>query len=167
MPVHDLRDALVHELKDLYSAETQLTKTLPKMAEKASDEALKGAFEHHLKETEGQVERLKEALHRLEATTGRQKCQAMSGLIEEGEKTAKEAENGAVCDALLIAAAQKVEHYEIASYGTVIAWCNTLGLDEIAELLSETMEQEKTADQKLTDLAAKINQRPQPAPAAS
>lgn len=165
MVLNDLRDALVHELKDLYNAETQLTKALPKMAKKATAAELKKAFEHHLEETEGQVERLKEAFEHLQENTGRQKCEAMSGLIEEGEKMMKEDATDEVRDALLIAAAQKVEHYEIASYGTAIAWCSLLGLSEVADLLSATIEEEKSADEKLTEIAARVNKKSEPAEA--
>ncbi len=161
--MNSLQDALVHELKDLYSAETQLTKALPKMIKKANDEELRSALEQHLEETENQVERLKEALDHLEENTGRKKCEAMSGLIEEGEELMKEETTDEVHDALLIAAGQKVEHYEIASYGTAMAWCNVLGLNEVADLLEASLEEEKAADKKLTEIAARINKQVQPA----
>lgn len=163
MELHDLRDALVHELKDLYNAETQLIKALPKMAKKAKEPKLKGAFEHHLKETEGQIERLKQALEHLDSTTGRQKCQAMAGLIEEGEDLMKEDAAPELRDVLLIAAAQKVEHYEIASYGTAVTWSKLLDLAEVAQLLAKTLDQEESADKKLTDIAKTVNKKPQPA----
>ena len=137
MGLNDLRNALVHELKDLHSAETQLTKALPKMAKKATASELKTAFEDHLEETKGQLERIKQALELMEETTGRQKCEAMAGLIEEGEELLKEDATDEVRDALLIAAAQKVEHYEIASYGTVLTWCKLLQLDEVSDLLKD------------------------------
>lgn len=160
MGLNDLRDALVHELKDLHSAETQLTKALPKMAKKATASELKTAFEDHLEETKGQLERIKQALELMEETTGRQKCEAMAGLIEEGEELLKEDATDEVRDALLIAAAQKVEHYEIASYGTVLTWCKLLQLDEVSDLLKETMGQEEAADKKLTKIATKVNRKP-------
>jgi ferritin-like metal-binding protein YciE len=156
--MHDLRDALIHELNDLYSAETQLTKALPKLVSKATAEELKDALAHHLSETESQLDRLRQALDCLQEKPGRQKCAAMSGLIEEGEKLMSEEATSEVRDALLIAAAQKVEHYEIGSYGTALAWSNTLGLDEVVELLAATLEEEKAADEKLTEIATRINQ---------
>lgn len=160
MGLTDLRDALVHELKDLHSAETQLTKALPKMAKKATAPDLKKAFEDHLEETKGQLERIKEALELMEETTGRQKCEAMAGLIEEGEGLMKEDATDEVRDAMLIAAAQKVEHYEIASYGTVLTWCKLLELDNVSQLLKETMAQEEAADKKLTKIATTVNRKP-------
>jgi ferritin-like metal-binding protein YciE len=163
MEITALRDALVHELKDLYSAESQILKALPKMAKKATDPELKKALEHHLQETEGQVERLTSALELLDETTGRQKCKGMAGLIEEGDAVLHEDATEEVRDALLIGAAQKVEHYEIATYGTAIAWCHLLGLSEVANLLDETLRQEKSADEKLTKVAGRVNKKPQPA----
>lgn len=163
MELNTLREALVHELKDLHSAESQITKALPKMAKKASDAKLKKAFESHLEETKKQVERIEEALKSLEEKTGRKKCEAMAGLITEGEELMKEDASEEVRDALLIAAAQKVEHYEIASYGTAIAWSELLGLSEVTNLLKKTLSEEEAADKKLTTISSSVNKKPQPA----
>lgn len=163
MELNTLQDALVHELKDLYSAENQITKALPKMAKKASHSKLKQAFEHHLEETKKQAERIEKALKSMDETTGRQKCKAMEGLIAEGEELMKEDATDEVRDALLIAAAQKVEHYEIASYGTAIAWGEVLGLTEVCDLLKKTIAEEEAADEKLTQISETVNRQPQPA----
>ena len=159
MTMTNLRDALVQELKDLMSAENQITKALPKLAKNAASDELREAFEHHLEETDRQVERLEKAFEMLEEKPGREKCKGMAGLIEEGEHIMKKQAEDEAMDVMLIAAAQKVEHYEIASYGTVIEWAKSLGLDDIANLLGESLEEEKAADEKLTELAATLNQK--------
>jgi ferritin-like metal-binding protein YciE len=148
-----LEELLQDELKDLYDAEKQLTKALPKLAKKASSEELRTAFEEHLEETERHVERIEEAFEQLGMPARGKKCEGMQHLIAEGEDMIGEAEDDATRDALMIAAAQKVEHYEIASYGTVRTWANLLGKAEVAALLEETLEEEKDADQKLTTIA--------------
>jgi len=151
-----LQDALVHELKDLLSAEKQLTAALPKLQKKATSEKLRQAFADHLAETEGHVERLKEAIELLGKAARAEKCDAMAGLIKEGEKILKEEAEDDVKDAMLIAAAQKVEHYEIASYGTACAWAKLLGLDDVLKLLKQTMAEEEAADEKLTAIATSM-----------
>jgi ferritin-like metal-binding protein YciE len=148
-----LNDLLIEELKDLYSAENQLVKALPKMAKGANSAELRQGFEDHLEQTRKQVERLEEAAQMLDASLKGKKCKAMEGLIEEGKELLSEDADPAVLDAGLIAAAQKVEHYEIASYGTVCTWARELGLTDVADLLAETLEEEKATDEKLTELA--------------
>jgi ferritin-like metal-binding protein YciE len=153
MKLQSLRDLFVDELKDLYSAENQLVKALPKMAKAATNSELRAGFEEHLEQTRGQVERLEQVCALLEVTPKGKKCAAMEGLIEEGKELLQEDASAAVLDAGLIAAAQKVEHYEIASYGTVCTWAKLLRLEEAAVLLGETLEEEKATDEKLTGLA--------------
>jgi ferritin-like metal-binding protein YciE len=153
MGMTSLQDLLEHELKDLYNAENQLVKALPKMAKAASHPDLRAGFETHLEETQGQVKRLERIFKQLDMGTRGKKCEAMEGLIEEGKELISEKPGPAVLDAGLIAAAQKVEHYEIASYGCARTWANQLGLTEVAELLEETLEEEKATDVKLTELA--------------
>lgn len=153
MDLNSLDDLLLHELKDLHSAEKQLTKALPKMAKAASSPKLRQAFERHLGETEQQLERLERIFERLEAKPGRHKCKAMEGLIEEGSELIKEDGEPAVKDAALIAAAQRVEHYEIAGYGAARTYAEMLGHSEAARLLQTTLDEEKATDAKLNDLA--------------
>jgi ferritin-like metal-binding protein YciE len=156
MKLKTLHDLLVDELKDLYSAETQLVKALPKMAKAASNPDLRAGFEEHLEQTKGQVTRIEKICMLLDATPKGKKCVAMEGLIEEGKELLEEDAEVGVLDAGLIAAAQKVEHYEIASYGTARTWAEQLGLAEAVELLQETLDEEKSTDEKLTDLATSI-----------
>jgi ferritin-like metal-binding protein YciE len=152
-----LQELFIHEAKDLYSAETQLTKALPKMAKAASDADLKAGFEHHLEETREHLKRLERIAEILEFTPKGKKCLAMEGLVAEGEETIGEDASPSVKDAALISAAQKVEHYEIAGYGTLRAFAELLGHDEVRELIEETLEEEKATDEKLTELAMNIN----------
>jgi ferritin-like metal-binding protein YciE len=147
----------VDELKDLYNAENQLVKALPKMAKAAASDELRTAFEEHLQETENQVERLETIFKQLDESPKGKKCQAMVGLIEEGKEMIDADAEDAVRDAALIAAAQKVEHYEIAGYGTVRTYAQLLGLEDAAQLLQETLEEEAAADEKLNDLSKNIN----------
>ena len=153
MKIDSLDILLEEELKDTYSAEKQLLKALPKMAGKASSDELRAAFEEHLTVTEGQVTRLETVFEALGKTAKAKTCKAMQGLIEEATELMEEDADDAVLDAGLIAAAQKVEHYEIASYGTVRTWANLRGNEDAAELLQETLDEETEADQKLTELA--------------
>ena len=153
MKIDSLDILLEEELKDIYSAEKQLLKALPKMAKKASSDELRAAFEEHLTVTEGQVTRLEEVFEALGKAAKAKTCKAMQGLIEEATELMKEDADDAVMDAGLIAAAQKVEHYEIASYGTVRTWAKLCGEENAAELLQETLDEETEADQKLTELA--------------
>jgi len=153
MKIDSLDVLLEEELKDIYSAEKQLLKALPKMAKKASSDELRAALEEHLTVTEGQVTRLEEVFEALGKTAKAKTCKAMQGLIEEATELMEEDADEAVMDAGLIAAAQKVEHYEIASYGTVRTWARLCGQEDVAELLQETLDEETEADQKLTELA--------------
>jgi ferritin-like metal-binding protein YciE len=153
MKLNTLEDLLLHELRDLYSAEKQLLKALPKMAKAASHEELKAGFEEHLAQTETHVERLEHAFEMLGKPARAETCKAMKGLVEESSDIIDEDAEDAVHDAALICAAQKVEHYEIASYGTVCAWAEKLGLNDLKDLLGETLEEEKETDEKLTELA--------------
>ena len=153
MAAHNLRDALVEEIKDLYNAEKQLVKALPKMAKGATSEELREALESHLDETEGQVTRLERVFELLGEKPRGKHCAGMAGIVEEGSEKLQEDMEDMVLDACLIASAQKVEHYEIGAYGTAIAWAEALGLNEVSEVLNETLEEEKAADQKLTALA--------------
>jgi len=148
-----LEDLYVDMLKDLYSAEKQLVKALPKMAKSAQSPDLQKAFQEHLGQTEHHVERIERIFSNLEGTPRGKKCVGMEGLIEEGAELLKENVDPDVLDAGLIAAAQKVEHYEIASYGTARAWAEKMGHDDSSRLLQETLEEESTANEKLTQLA--------------
>ena len=141
------------ELKDIYWAEKALTKALPKMQKNASSPELVEAIEAHLAETEQQVTRIEQVFEMLDKKATSKKCEAMDGLIKEAEELMDESDEGVMRDAAIISAAQKVEHYEIASYGTLRAFAETLGLNEIAALLEQTLEEEKNADKKLTEVA--------------
>jgi ferritin-like metal-binding protein YciE len=152
MKLPSLHELLVDQLKDLYSAESQLVKALPKMAKGASSVALKEAIENHLEETEGQVARLQQIAEILDCKLTGHKCAAMEGLVEEGSDILDADGAEAVIDAGIIAAAQRVEHYEIAAYGTARKMSELLGEQEVADLLQETLEEEKAADQKLTEV---------------
>ncbi|EOA06321.1 hypothetical protein HFRIS_003668 [Herbaspirillum frisingense GSF30] len=153
MTVKTLKDLFIHSLSDVYSAEKQLTRALPRLARAATTPELRQAFEQHLEETQGQIERIDRLMENSELRLKRVKCVAMEGLVEEGREQIDEIEKGAVLDAALIGAAQKVEHYEIATYGTLCALAKQLGLDEAAKLLDETLQEEKATDQKLSKLA--------------
>jgi ferritin-like metal-binding protein YciE len=146
----------VDELKDLYSAENQLVKALPKMAKAATSDELREAFQEHLEQTKGHVERLETIFQALDESPKGKKCAGMEGLVKEGSENISEYE-GEVRDAAVIGAAQRVEHYEIAAYGTVVAFAELLGEDEHASLLQETLQEEKEADSKLTELSKEIN----------
>ena len=154
--INTLEEALVHELKDLLSAEKQLTKALPKMAKKAANNRLREAFEDHLQETEQQVNRLEQALEELGKPARASTCEAMKGLLEEGKDLMDEDADEQVKDAMLIAAAQKVEHYEIASYGTACCWAEMLGQEKVLKLLKQTMDEEEKADKKLSEIAESV-----------
>ena len=156
MPLDSLHDLYVDELKDLYNAENQLLKALPKMAKAATHPDLQAAFTEHLEVTEGQVERLETIFKELgEKPTGK-KCKAMEGLIEEGKDLIKEDAAPTVLDAALIAAAQRVEHYEIAGYGCVRTFARLLGYSQAEDLLQQTLNEEAEADQKLSELAESV-----------
>lgn len=160
MTVDTVEKLLVDELKDLYSAEKQITRALPKMAKKTENEDLRTAFETHLKETEGQIKRLDRIFEILGKPSSGKTCKGMHGLLEEGSETMEETE-GEVRDAAMICAAQKVEHYEMAGYGSARTWAQQLGQKEIADLLQQTLDEEGETDHKLTQLAAKINKQAQ------
>jgi len=150
-------DFFVDELKDLYSAEKQITQALPKMIKAASSEELKEALQNHLEETEEQISRLDQIGKSMGKSLTGKKCKAMEGLIEEGKEVMEEDMKPAVMDVALICAGQKVEHYEIASYGCALTYAKLLGEDEAAELLEETLEEEKNADETLSDIAENLN----------
>jgi ferritin-like metal-binding protein YciE len=146
-------DLFVHLLSDIYNAEKQLTRALAKLSRAANDAQLSDAFKAHLEETHGQIERIDKVVEKTGVRLKRIKCVAMEGLIEEGDELVDEIEKGPVLDAGLVAAAQKVEHYEIASYGSLCALAKLLGHRDAAALLKETLEEEKATDQKLTKFA--------------
>jgi ferritin-like metal-binding protein YciE len=156
MPGNTLKDLYLDELRDLYSAEQQLTKALPKMAEAAASPELRSGFEEHLEQTKNHVQRLEQMFEELGESPKGKKCRGMVGLIEEGEEIADTFEDE-VRDAGLISAAQRVEHYEIAAYGTAREYARILGEDDASELLQETLDEEKETDKKLTELAKNIN----------
>ncbi len=153
MAVKSLKDLFADEIKDLYSAEKQITLALPKMADKARSRDLKNAFQEHLKQTENHINRLEKVFDELGISPKGKKCEAMEGIINEGEDMMKEAENSEVMDAALISAAQKVEHYEMASYGTVRTYAEQLGLKNSRKLLQDTLDEESKTNEKLTNLA--------------
>jgi len=148
-----LHDAFVDEVRDTYDAERQLTKALPKMAKAATAPALKTAFTSHLKETNTQIERLLQVFELLEETVRGKRCDGMAGILKEGSSVMAEDFDEATMDAALIAAGQRAEHYEMAAYGTLVAWATSMGESEISALLLETLNEEKAADQTLTRLA--------------
>lgn len=153
MQLSTLDDLFVKELRDMYSAERQLIQTLPKMAKKANSQELAQAIEVHLGETEQQAERLEKVFEMLDVSSRGPVCKGMKGIIDEGKDVLEESEEPDVLDAGIIASAQKVEHYEIASYGTICEYAQVLGHTEIADLLHKTLEEEKAADEKLSALA--------------
>lgn len=153
-----LQDLYIDQLRDLYSAETQLTAALPEMAMAASNPQLKKGFEMHLEQTRGQLARLEKIFEVLGESPAGKTCMAMQGLVKEGREAAGENEPGPVRDAALIAAAQRVEHYEIAGYGTVVRFAQVLGMNDHAETLRVTENEEKQTDQQLTVVAEQVNQ---------
>jgi ferritin-like metal-binding protein YciE len=152
-----LRDLYIDELRDIYSAETQLVKALPKMAKAATSQELRSGFEEHLEQTRGQLSRLEQIFEDLDEKPSGKKCAGMEGLVKEGGEMIKNEFEGEVKDAGLIGAAQRVEHFEIAAYGTVRAFAELLGDRNAVDLLSQTLEEEKETDKKLTQLASEIN----------
>lgn len=160
MPFETMQDLMLDQLKDIYSAEQQLTQALPKLAEKASTEELAQAFRDHLGETQEQIRRLDQIFKQLGETPGNKKCKGMAGLIEEGKEVLDEDGDPAVIDAALIAGAQRAEHYEISAYGSVKALAALLGHREIVKLLDESQNEETAADKKLSLIAtADVNAR--------
>ena len=148
-----LHDAFMDELRDLYDAEKQLIKALPKLAKASTNDELRTAFESHLEETRGQVERLEEVFGSLDEKVRGKHCDGIAGIIEEGKSIMEEDFDEATMDACLIAAGQRAEHYEMAAYGTLVAWARAMGHDEAADLLQQTLDEEKAADEKLSSLA--------------
>jgi ferritin-like metal-binding protein YciE len=153
MKLNSLRDLYITELKDLYDAEHRIIKALPKMAEACGSQELRSAFEHHLEQTRHQVDRLEEIFQKIDESPKGEKCKGMIGIIDEGEDLIDEDAPPAVRDAALIAAAQRVEHYEIAAYGTCRTYARRLGYADHARLLNETLQEEGDTDKKLTTLA--------------
>lgn len=148
-----VKDLFIHELSDIYNAEKQITKALPRLARASTNPKLAEAFTSHLEETYGQIERIDKLVEQAGLKLKRMKCAAMEGLVEESKELLDEIEKGEVLDAGLIGACQKVEHYEIAGYGTLIAMAKHLGMSEAADLLAETLAEEKAADEKLSAIA--------------
>lgn len=157
MQQNELKELYIEELRDIYSAEQQLVKALPKMAKACHSDELRSGFEQHLEQTRGHVKRLEQIFSALDEKPTGKKCKGMEGLIAEGQEMMDEDLGDDASDAGLISAAQRVEHYEIAAYGTVRTYANILGEEEAASLLEETLEEEKETDQKLTQLAEQIN----------
>ena len=156
MKFNNLHDLFISELKDLYSAEKQIVRALPKMAKAASSSELQDAFQEHLKQSKGHIDRLDEIFDMLQVSSRNKKCKGIEGIIGEGEELiskGKKNSNPDALDAGIVAAAQKVEHYEIAGYGTVRTYASMLGHDKAANLLQQTLDEEKETDQKLTQLA--------------
>ena len=159
MSVETLRELLIDELKDLYSAEKQIVRSLPKLAKAATSPELKEAILDHLEETKGQVGRLEQIATIVGKKLTGKTCVGMKGVLEEGSEVLEEVEAGTVRDAALIGASQRVEHYEMAGYGTARDFAKTLGLDDVAELLEATLEEEKAADKKLTAISKAVNKQ--------
>jgi ferritin-like metal-binding protein YciE len=159
MQLEKLQDVFIEQLKDLFSAENQILKALPKLAKAASSADLKRAFEEHLEQTRTHVERLEKVMETAEATGRGKKCKGMEGLLEEGAETLKMKGDAspAALDAAMIADAQRVEHYEIAAYGTVVAYAKQLGLRDAMQLLKETLQEEEETDKKLSQIAQTVN----------
>jgi ferritin-like metal-binding protein YciE len=157
MAAENLHELFVDELRDIYDAEKQLTKALPKMAKAADSEELRASFEEHLEITRMQVNRLEEVFKSLGIAARGKPCEGMKGLIEEGQEKMEELDRGATLDAALIASAQKVEHYEIATYGTLATFAEIMGHQDAKDLLGQTLDEEKEADEKLTQVAGQIN----------
>jgi ferritin-like metal-binding protein YciE len=148
-----LHDAFIDELRDTYDAERQLTKALAKLAKAATAPQLREAFQAHLEETRGQIQRLEQAFESLDEKARGKHCDGIAGIIEEGKAIMEEGFDGATMDACLIAAGQRAEHYEMAAYGTLVAWARAMGHEEAADLLQQTLDEEKAADEKLSGLA--------------
>jgi ferritin-like metal-binding protein YciE len=163
MPKGSLRELYIAELRDLYNAETQLTKALPKMAKASSNAELRQAFEEHLRQTSEHVSRLEQIFDVLEEKATGKKCLGMEGLVKEGAETIQEDYEDTVMDAAIIGAAQRVEHYEIAGYGTAKEFAQLLGEEEHVSLLEQTLDEEKQTDARLTQLAEEINREAQEA----
>ena len=153
MPAKSLQELFVEELRDAYDGEKRLTKALPKMAKAAESDDLRAAFTNHLRETERQIQRLEQVFRTIGEPVRGKKCDGLMGIIEEGKSAIDELDEGPVLDAALIAGAQRAEHYEIAAYGTLAYFAEMLGNDKAKELLGQTLDEEKAADEKLNDIA--------------
>lgn len=156
MSVNSIEKQFLEELSDLYSAEHQITKALPKLAKMATSNQLQTALEHHLRETEGHVQRLEQVFKALGEKPSSTTCEGMKGILEEGEKTVKKAEEGGMRDLAIASGGNRVEHYEMAAYGTARAYAEHLGKTQVVELLQKTLEEEKEADRKLTQCAEQL-----------
>jgi ferritin-like metal-binding protein YciE len=159
MSVGNLEELLIDELKDLYSAEKQIVRALPKLAKSATSQELSEALLSHLEETKGQVERLEQISELVGKKLTGKTCVGMKGVLEEGSEVLEDTDEGAIRDAALIAASQRVEHYEMAGYGAALDFAKLLGKSDIASLLEETLEEEKNADKKLTSIASSVNEQ--------
>ena len=160
MAIKSMNDLLLTFMQDVYYAERQIVKALPKMVKASENQELKNALMHHREETQGQIDRLQKAFEALGKRARGQTCEAINGIIEEGEEIIEEFEAGPIRDAGIVAAAQAVEHYEMARYGTIIAWAKAVGHEDVARLMHETLEEEKKADTTLNQLAQKyLNKR--------
>jgi ferritin-like metal-binding protein YciE len=148
-----LHDMFVMEIRDIYDGERQITKALSKMIKKASSTELRGALEHHLEQTQGHIQRLEQVFAELDETARGKHCDGIAGLLEEGKAVMEEDLDDVTMDACLIGAGQRVEHYEMAAYGTLLAWAQAMGHDEVAGLLEQTLDEEKAADEKLSSIA--------------
>ena len=157
MSVDSMEKLFISELKDLYSAENQITKALPKMAKAATSAELRNAFEHHLKETEEQIKRLEQVFEIIGESAKGKTCEGLKGILTEGEQMMHEAPEGPRRDEAMIAGAQRVEHYEMAAYGTVRTYAERLGKQQIVQLMERTLEEEKAADRKLTEVSNKVH----------
>ncbi len=158
MAIKTAEDLFLSELKDIYSAEKQAVRAYPRLAKVLQSEELKQAMQEHLEQTKQQIERLDQIFEKLEKRAGGKTCEAMKGLLEEGAQHVEEIEAGPVLDAALLAAMQRVEHYEIAAYGTVAAFAEAMGQQEIQQLLEQTLQEEKDTDLKLTEVSKTVNQ---------
>ena len=148
-----LHDAFVTEIRDIYDGERQITKALPKMIKKATSDDLREALEAHLEQTHGHIQRLEQVFEALEEKVRGKRCEGIAGLLEEGKSMMEEDFDDAAMDACLIGAGQRVEHYEMAAYGTLVAWSQAMGHDEVTSLLQQTLDEEKAADEKLSEIA--------------
>ena len=157
MPIKTADDLFLDELKDIYSAEKQAVRAYPRLTKAVQSDELKQALQQHLEQTKGQVERLDQVFERLEKRSGGKTCEAMKGLLEEAAQDIEEIEAGPVLDAALLAGMQRVEHYEIAAYGTVVAFAEAMGQGEIQQMLEQTLQEEKETDQKLTEVSKSVN----------
>jgi ferritin-like metal-binding protein YciE len=158
MSIKTAEELFLSELKDIYSAEKQAIRAYPRLAKAVQSEELKQALQQHLEQTKGQLERLNQVFEQLDKRSGGKTCEAMKGLLEEAQQHVEEIEAGPVLDAALLAGLQRVEHYEIAAYGTVVAFAEAMGQQEIQQLLAQTLQEEKETDQKLTEVSKAVNE---------